>query len=110
MPRPLSQSHASQSSCSRARFTHPRLGNPNDGVFKRDGLGDHVSAYLSMDGSVGEAFMILIPKPYVETDDFQGASFFGYMGIAAALVFCSKFLKKWVKFLTERLVEELANN
>ena len=63
-----------------------------------------------MDGSVGEAFMILIPTSYVETDDSQGATFFGYMGIAAALVFCSKFLKKWGKFLTERLVEELANN
>ena len=78
--------------------------------YLRDGLGDHVSTYLSMDGSVGEAFMILIRMPYVETDDSQGATFFGYMGIAAALVFCSKFLKKWGKFLTERLVEELANN
>jgi hypothetical protein len=48
-----------------------------------------------MDESVGEAFMILIPIPYVEnTDDSQGATFFGYMGIAAALVFCSKFLMK----------------
>lgn len=63
-----------------------------------------------MDGSVGEAFMILIQMPYVETDDSQGATFFGYMGIAAALVFCSKFIMKWGKFLTERLVEELANN
>ena len=54
-----------------------------------------------MDGSVGEAFMILILIPYVETDDSQGATFFGYMGIAAALVFCSKFLMKLGIFPTE---------
>lgn len=86
---------------SRARCTHPRLRNPNNGVCKRDGLSDHVSTYLSMDGSVGEAFMILILILYVETDDSQGATFFGYMGIAAALVFCSKFLIKLGIFPTE---------
>ena len=43
------------------------------------------------DNSIGETFMILIPIPYVEADDSQGATFFGFMGIAAALVFCSKF-------------------
>ena len=86
---------------SRANCTHPRLRNPNIGVFKRDGLGDHVSTYLSMDGSVGEAFMILILILNVETDDSQGATFFGYMGIAAALVFCSKFLIKLGIFPTE---------
>jgi XTP/dITP diphosphohydrolase len=53
------------------------------------------SSKAATDESVGEAFMILIPIPYVEnTDDSQGATFFGYMGIAAALVFCSKFLMK----------------
>jgi hypothetical protein len=54
-----------------------------------------------MDGSVGEAFLILILLPYVETDDSQGATFFGYMGIAAALVFCSKYLIKLGIFPTE---------
>ena len=60
-----------------------------------------MSTYLSMDGSVGPAFMILILIPYVETDDSQGATFFGYMGIAAALVFCSKYLIKLGIFPTE---------
>ena len=86
---------------SRARCTHPRLRNPNNGLFKRDGLGDHVTTYLSIDGSVGEALLILILLPYVETDDSQGATFFGYMGIAAALVFCSKFFMKLGIFPTE---------
>lgn len=79
---------------SRARCTHPRLRSLNNGVLKRDGLSDPVSTCLSMDGSVGAAFMMHILIPYVETDDAQGATFFGYMGIAAALVFCSKFLIK----------------
>ena len=55
-----------------------------------------------MDGSVGVALMILIPICYLATDaESDGATFFGYMGIAAALVFCSKFYIKWGKFLPE---------
>ena len=41
--------------------------------------------------------MLLIEYRSLEATDGQGASFFGYMGIAAALVFCSKFNTKSIE-------------
>ena len=46
---------------------------------------------LSMGGKRDDCSMLLNTSIFIEATDAQGASFFGYMGIAAALVFCSKY-------------------